>query len=159
MINAVSLLRYIPKNSFTEVIIPKTKFIFCDVSSYYTESKEAVYFKCNSTNNFANIERSIDLRTPYNGQDNIEIRNSISTELNKSIIYEKINIKMDFNQSNNFFVNIDYSLFLDKYNILNIFNHKMNFYNNQIIPLNVGKYYQYNNKVNKIFKFIENESK
>jgi hypothetical protein len=157
MINIFSLLHYIPKNSFTGVIIPKTKFIFCDITSYYNESREVVYFGTNNVNNFANIERSIDSLENY--QENIEILNSITTDLNKSksIIYEKINI--NFNINDNFSVITNYSLFLDKYNILNISNHKTKVSNNTIIPLNVGQYYQYNNKVSKIFKFIENESK
>ena len=78
MNNTLLLLRYIPKNSFTELIIPKTKFIFCEISSYYSESKEVIYV---GKNNIINLERSIDTNNDI--QEHIEIRNTIFT-YNKS---------------------------------------------------------------------------
>lgn len=146
-----TLSRYIPKKSFSGIIIPKTQYTCCDL--VYVESKEQIHF-----GNFSksNIERSYDNYLDYFTM--IEIRNTITTTYNKTtpLIYEKINISIDAKKQ--YDINMDY--FLSIYNMdsnkllynFTISNHKI-----QDNNLDLKKYL--NNDTYELYQFIKKEIK
>ncbi len=143
-----TLFRYIPKKSFSDIIIPKTQYTYCDL--VYIETKETLHFGSVSK---SNIERTYD-----NYLDNLymlEIRNTIRTK-SDTLIYEKINISMDRYKEYN--LNTNYVL-----SVFNIDNNKMKFnleisnYKIQEYALDLSKYL--NKETDELYQFIQKEIK
>jgi hypothetical protein len=159
--NSYNLLRFIPKHSFTGLIIPKTSFVFSDISSYYNDSREVIYF---GKNNISNIERTSNTNdSGIHHNEEIEIRNTIitSNKLVSPLIYEKINIKLSTHK--NYSIKLDYELaVLHKINSLNNINISISNYEidtkNKITPLELYKYYNVNEYLNNLYKYIQSET-
>lgn len=143
-----TLFRYIPKKSFSDIIIPKTQYTCCDL--VYIETKETLHFGNVSK---SNIERTYD--SYYDNLYMIEIRNTITTK-SDTLIYEKINISMDRNKD--YDVNTNYLLSIFNVNIDNRkmkLNLEISNYKNQNNELDLSKYL--NDDTYELYQFIKKE--
>jgi hypothetical protein len=164
-----NLIRFIPLQSFTNVLSTRAHYVFCNLLTHL-ESKEVLYFGKNTK---ANIEISID--HDYNDKyisESIEIRNTILANnvptfknANNYLIYEKINLNL--NTFYGFKIGVKYNLDImthEKHtneiinkNIVNIDSHEIKFEkNNYPILLNLEEYHS--SEVLELLDYVKRET-
>lgn len=163
------LIRFIPLQSFTNVLSNRTRYVFCNLLTH-SESKEVLYFGKNTK---ANIEVSTD--NDYSNKsvsESIEIRNTILANdvptfknTTNYLIYEKISLNL--NTFYNFKIGVKYNLDImthEKHtneiinkNIINIDSHEIKFEkNNYPILLNLEQYHS--SEVLELLDYVKRET-